>query len=114
MKQRDAVVDRGFCLVKLLLAVKFSSDSFRLWEIAGAKMMVKIEGLEIESGSRFQLTQLGAERCSKFVGQTGIIVGFSRANGSIRVLFDGTKTARSLHRTYIEPVLTDARTPALT
>ena len=75
-------------------------------------MTVRIEGLEyLELGSRFQLTRLGAERCSRFVGQTGIIVGFSRANGSIRVLFDGTKTARSLHRTYIEPVLAEARTP---
>jgi hypothetical protein len=66
-------------------------------------MIVKIEGLDIELGSRCQLTELGAERCSKFSGQAGIIVGFSRANGSIRVLFDGTKTPRSLHRSYIEP-----------
>jgi hypothetical protein len=65
-------------------------------------MIVKIEGLDIELGSRFQLTQLGAKRCSKCIGQAGIIVGFSRANGSIRVLFDGTKTPRSLHRSYIE------------
>jgi hypothetical protein len=66
-------------------------------------MTVKIEGLDLELGSRFQLTRLGAERCSKLIGQVGIIVGFSRTNGSIRVLFDGTKTPRSLHRTYIEP-----------
>jgi hypothetical protein len=76
-------------------------------------MAVKIEGLDLELGSRFQLTQLGAQRCSKFIGQVGIIVGFSRANGSIRVLFDGTKTPRSLHRTYIEPVSMEARTSAL-
>lgn len=60
-------------------------------------------------GSRFQLTRLGAERCSRFVGQTGIVVGFSRANGSIRVLFDGTKTARSLHRSYIELIPLNAQ-----
>ena len=65
-------------------------------------MTIKIEGLDLKLGSRFQLTQLGAKRCSRLIGQTGIIVGFSRANGSIRVLFDGTKTARSLHRSYIE------------
>jgi hypothetical protein len=76
------------------------------------EMTVKIESFPLKLGSRFQLTQLGAERCSKLIGQTGIIVGFSRANGSIRVLFDGTKTARSLHRTYIEPV-TEANTSAL-
>ena len=71
--------------------------------------MTKNEGLELEIGSRFQLTRLGAERCSKFVGQAGIVVGFSRANGSIRVLFDGTKTARSLHRSYIEAIALKAR-----
>ena len=65
--------------------------------------------LDFELGSRFRLTRLGAERCAKLAGHFGIVVGFSRANGSIRVLFDGTKTARSLHRSYIEPVPSDAR-----
>jgi hypothetical protein len=74
-------------------------------------MIVKNEGLDLK-GSRFQLTPLGAERCSKIIGRAGIIVGFSRSNGSIRVLFDGTKTPRSLHRTYIEAVSIEARTSA--
>jgi hypothetical protein len=65
--------------------------------------------LGLELGSRCRLTRLGAERCPRLAGQVGIVVGFSRANSSIRVLFDGNKTARSLHRSYIEPIPSDAR-----
>jgi hypothetical protein len=81
---------------------------------AQAHITIASEGLELELGSRFRLTRLGAERCSRFVGQAGIVVGFSRANGSIRVLFDGTKTARSLHRSYIEPMAVDDRAALVT
>lgn len=72
-------------------------------------MIEVIEVVELKLGSRFQLTRLGAERCSRFSGQKGIIVGFSSANSSVRVLFDGTKTPRALHPSYIEP---DASTTA--
>jgi hypothetical protein len=62
-----------------------------------------IESSSLKIGARFKLSELGTERCANVSGRAGIIVGFSKANGSIRVLFDGTKTPRSLHRTYIEP-----------
>jgi hypothetical protein len=42
-------------------------------------------------------TQLGAERGSNSSGRMGTIVGFSSANTSVRVLFDGTKTLRALN-----------------
>jgi hypothetical protein len=67
-------------------------------------MIEVIEVVKLKLGSRFKLTRLGGERCSKFSGRTGIIVGFSSANSSVRVLFDGTKTPRALHPSYIEPV----------
>jgi hypothetical protein len=66
-------------------------------------MVNGIDGSGLRIGARFQLTELGTQRCANVSGTAGVIVGFSRANGSIRVLFDGTKTPRSLHRTYIEP-----------
>jgi hypothetical protein len=74
-------------------------------------MVNGIDGSDLRIGARFQLTELGTQRCANVSGRAGIIVGFSRANGSIRVLFDGTKTPRSLHRTYIEPesALTSSR-----
>jgi hypothetical protein len=74
-------------------------------------MTIKSESLDLKLGSRFQLTRLGVERCSKRSGHAGVVVGFSRANGSIRVLFDGTKSPRSLHRTYIEFVSISSNSP---
>jgi hypothetical protein len=68
---------------------------------------VTTEGPPLKLGSRFRLTQLGAERCPKLLGRTGAVVGFSHTNLSIRVLFDGTRTPRSLHRTYIESIMTE-------
>ena len=64
---------------------------------------------DLKLGARFQLTQLGAERCPKFCGDTGTVVGFARNSGGIRVLLDGTKRPRSLHRSYIRPVDQDDR-----
>ena len=46
---------------------------------------------DLKLGARFQLTQLGAERCPKFCGDTGTVVGFARNSGGIRVLLDGDK-----------------------
>jgi hypothetical protein len=75
------------------------------------EMTLKREHWDRKLGSRFQLTRLGIERCSKCGGRAGVVVGFSRANGSIRVLFDGTKTPRSLHRTYIESIDLESHSP---
>jgi len=75
-------------------------------------MTVKSKDFGLTLGSSVRLSRLGVERCSKSSGQCGKIVGFSRANGSIRVLFEGMKTPRSLHRTYIEPIDIEAVEPA--
>ncbi len=71
-------------------------------------MTVKGEDFGLTLGSRVGLSRLGAERCAKCIGHTGKVVGFSRANGSICVLLEGTKTPRSLHRTYLQPIDVDA------
>lgn len=54
-------------------------------------------------GERFKISVLGAARNPRLAGKEGTIVGASRLNSSIRVLFDGRKTPISLHRDYIEP-----------
>jgi len=59
---------------------------------------------DLKPGDRFELTQLGAERCSKFEGRTGTVLGSARNCNGVRVLLDGTKGARSLHRTYIKQI----------
>lgn len=76
-------------------------------------MSVKGEDFGLTLGSKVSLSRLGAERCSRCMGHTGKVVGFSRANGSIRVLFEGTKTPRSLHRTYLEPIDVKAAEPEI-
>jgi hypothetical protein len=55
-------------------------------------------------GDRVRLSQLGKQRTRKPTAEIGTIVGLvsSHNPGSIRVLFDGLKTAKSLHRTYLE------------
>jgi len=56
-------------------------------------------------GDRIRLSRLGTERMQHTICSTGTVVGRSiRTAGSVRVLFDGLKTAKTVHRTYIEPV----------
>jgi hypothetical protein len=69
----------------------------------GSDVTVKVEGLDLKLGSPFQPTPLGTKRCSSL----------SLALTKRPRLFDGTKTPRSLHRSYIEPVSTETRKVAL-
>jgi hypothetical protein len=52
-------------------------------------------------GARFKMSELGAIRCPKLADKFGTIVGTSRRNTAIAVLFDGNKTATYLHKDYI-------------
>jgi hypothetical protein len=56
----------------------------------------------IAKGARFKMSILGAARNPRFAGREGTVVGNSRLNNSVRVLFDGRKTPVSLHRDYIK------------
>jgi hypothetical protein len=61
-------------------------------------------GPELKPGSRFQLTRLGIQRCPKLRGRTGTIISLTRTQTTFRVQLDGTKSPRSMHRTYIMPI----------
>ena len=50
------------------------------------------------------MTALGAARCPNLAGREGVVVGVGRYHSTVRVLFDGFKSATSLHRTYVEAV----------
>jgi hypothetical protein len=50
------------------------------------------------------LTALGALRCPNLVGREGTVIGTGRYRSTVRVIFDGFRSATSLHSTYIEPV----------
>jgi hypothetical protein len=66
---------------------------------------VRLSGAAIAIGARFRMSALGAARCPRLAKKEGNIVGASRLNSSIRVLFDGSKSPISLHRDYVEQLI---------
>lgn len=61
-------------------------------------------------GSRCRLNQLGVARCPRMSGTAGTIIGRGRSGNGVRVLFEGSKVAVALHKSYIEqmPATEDA------
>ena len=59
-------------------------------------------------GARFRMSALGAVRNPRLAEKEGIVVGSSRLNSSVRVLFNGRRTPMSLHRDYIEQIPPEA------
>jgi hypothetical protein len=54
--------------------------------------------------TRIRMTALGAVRCPNLAGREGVVIGMGRYRSTVRVMFDGFRSATSLHSTYIEPV----------
>lgn len=54
--------------------------------------------------TRIRMTALGAARCPNLAGREGVVIGTGRYRSTVRVMFDGFRSATSLHSTYIEPV----------
>jgi hypothetical protein len=54
--------------------------------------------------TRIRMTTLGAARCPNLAGREGVVIGMGRYRSTIRVMFDGFRSATSLHSSYIEPV----------
>jgi hypothetical protein len=54
--------------------------------------------------TRIRMSALGALRCPNLAGKEGTVIGTGRYRSTIRVIFDGFRSATSLHSTYIEPV----------
>jgi hypothetical protein len=52
-------------------------------------------------GTRFKMSELGAERCPELAGQTGIVVDVSPRTTGVTVQFDGAKRPTCLHRDFI-------------
>lgn len=53
---------------------------------------------------RVRMSALGAIRCPNLAGREGVIIGTGRYRSTFRVMFDGFKSATSLHSTYIETI----------
>ena len=58
--------------------------------------------------TRIRMTALGAERCPNLAGREGVVIGAGRYPSTVRVVFDGFRSATSLHNTYIEAVAAEA------
>ena len=58
------------------------------------------------------MSALGAVRCPNLAGREGTVIGKGRYRSTVRVLFDGFRSATSLHSTYIEPVAGTEGAPA--
>jgi hypothetical protein len=56
------------------------------------------------TGARVRMSELGAARCPRFAERKGVVIGGSRYNSGIRVLFDGHKSPVSLYRDYVEQI----------
>jgi len=68
---------------------------------------VRLPKARIATGARCRMSALGAARSPRLAAKEGTIVGCSRLNSSIRVLFDGSKLPISLHRDYVEQLTPD-------
>jgi hypothetical protein len=65
---------------------------------------MKPDGKTFIEGQRFRLSELGNERCPKFIARVGTIISVRKNSSSITVRFDGNKQTTLLHRDYLEPV----------
>jgi hypothetical protein len=54
--------------------------------------------------TRIRMSALGAVRCPNLAGREGVVIGTGRYRSTVRVMFDGFRSATSLHNSYIEPV----------
>jgi hypothetical protein len=54
--------------------------------------------------TRIRMSALGAARCPNLAGREGIVIGTGRYRSTVRVMFDGFRSATSLHSSYLEPV----------
>jgi len=67
----------------------------------------RLPGAPTAIGARFRMSALGAARSPRLAKKEGTIVGVSRINSSLRVLFDGSKSPISLHRDYVEQLIAE-------
>lgn len=67
----------------------------------------RLSGEPVAIGARFRMSALGAARSPRLAKKEGTVVGISRINSSLRVLFDGSKSPISLHRDYVEQLMAE-------
>ncbi len=63
--------------------------------------------LSLSRGERVRMSKLGAARCPRIAGKSGVVIGTGHYPDVIRVLFDNSKSPVSLHKKYLEKVATE-------
>jgi len=58
----------------------------------------------IEIGARCRLSALGSQHMPRQTRSNCTVVGSGMTKNQVRVKFDGSKTARTLHRSYLEVI----------
>jgi hypothetical protein len=60
-------------------------------------------------GDRCELSAIGKQRCFRYRSTMGTVVSAPHNYGWVRVQFDGTRSVRTLHKSYLVPLVTTAR-----
>jgi hypothetical protein len=58
--------------------------------------------LAFKIGERVRLSELGRQRFRHPSDKPATVVGYSRIGSAVNVIFDGNKSATSLHASYLE------------
>ena len=66
---------------------------------------------ELSIGDRVQISALGAARCPRLAGKSGIVVGRSVYPNSLNIRLDGNGTSSTFHRDYVEIAAADRACP---
>ncbi len=67
----------------------------------GRASVIDQETFVFPIGARVRFNKLGAARSPKMSSRVGTVVKAASSNG-VRVVFDGTKTINTIHRSYLE------------
>ena len=58
----------------------------------------------LKAGSRCRLSALGLKNMPRQTQRVCTVVGVSKTKNQFRVMFDGSKSAQTLHRSYLEEI----------
>lgn len=101
-RERREVTRREFDFRRLIGS--FCSDWLELNSSCSISFGVFMKQ-DLSIGDRVQISTIGASRCPRLAGKTGIIVGRSIYANSVSVRFDGNKTTSTFHRDYLQLIV---------
>ena len=64
----------------------------------------KCDNEDLRIGSRCKLSELGRKNMPRHARQVCTVIGIGKTRNQVRVMFDGSKNAQTLHRSYVEEI----------